>query len=238
MRRDLVVDPTQYDPERDNESAIVANDDMALDTFDDVTQQRVAVDRLRPRLDDPVAIKRRDLSILASRLDLVINGLGRYGKFFGCGLALADVVQTFRLGERIQQFILAAFAFAFSSSFGSLVSSADGGFQSCASSAVRLIARACRRPLAQSMTSPLGWKTRQHENAYTLGNAGERSADDIDVLPSGVIIIGNEDNISTAKKFSCVSGFHFFAPPLLHVAATLQDQSISALRSPSTTRTG
>ena len=33
--------------------------------------------------------------------------LARYIKFFGCGLALADIVQTFRLGEGIQQFILA-----------------------------------------------------------------------------------------------------------------------------------
>ena len=59
----------------------------------------------------------------------------------------------------------------------------------------------------------LGLKTREDENADTLGNADERSADDIDVLPSGVVVIGNKNNVCTAKKLSV------FGLPLLRAAA-------------------
>ena len=41
---------------------------------DDVAEQRIAIDRLRPRLDDPMAIQWRRLVFLAARLDLVVDG--------------------------------------------------------------------------------------------------------------------------------------------------------------------
>ena len=66
-----------------------------------------AVNRLRPRLGDPVAIERRDLVVLASCPDFVVNCPSRYFKLFCYGLALPFVVETLGLGESIQQFVFA-----------------------------------------------------------------------------------------------------------------------------------
>ena len=43
---------------------------------------------------------------------------------------------------------------------------------------------------------------RQHQNADTFRNADKRSTDLVNVFPTDVVVIGNENNISTAKKFS------------------------------------
>jgi hypothetical protein len=48
------------------------------------------------------------------------------------------------------------------------------------------------------------------------------------MLPTSVVVIGNEIYISAPRRNSACSGFHFFAPPALHVAAKPQDQSRSA----------
>jgi hypothetical protein len=76
---------------------------------------------------------------------------------------------------------------------------------------------------------------RQNQHANALGNADKRNTDFVNMLPPGVIVIGNKNDISAVQVSEC-SGFHFFAPPALQVAGTFHMTSASTLRSPSTTK--
>jgi hypothetical protein len=71
VRRDLVVKPGQHDPQGARERDVVRDHDVPLQLGDDVADQGVTVDRLGPRLDEPVAVQqRRALGFGASRFDL------------------------------------------------------------------------------------------------------------------------------------------------------------------------
>jgi hypothetical protein len=42
---------------------------------------------------------------------------------------------------------------------------------------------------------------RQHQNSDTVSDTDKRRADFVDVFPTGVVIIWNQNNISAAKTF-------------------------------------
>jgi len=75
MRRDLIVNPGQYDPQGDRKSALIRDHHVLSYLVDDVSDQRVAIDRLRLGLDVPVPVKQR----CSLSLGLALFNLSVYG---------------------------------------------------------------------------------------------------------------------------------------------------------------
>ncbi len=101
------VHPGEHHPQGDRQGVIVRADNMAAQTTNNVPQQAVALDRLGPRLDDPVAVQRGKNLVVAARLELGVDVGRRHAELLCRPLALAGELHPWpQLGERLDQLVL------------------------------------------------------------------------------------------------------------------------------------
>src|SRR5262249_7049539 len=50
---------------------------------------------------------------------------------------------------------------------------------------------------------------RQNQNTNALGSASERSTNDVDVFPPGIVVVGQKNNVCATQKY-CMFGFPLF----------------------------
>ena len=72
MRRGHFVHPTEHDP-RHGERIVMGTHNVLAQPTNDVAQEAIAFDRLRPRLHNPISIQRDDDLLAAARLKLDVN---------------------------------------------------------------------------------------------------------------------------------------------------------------------
>jgi hypothetical protein len=83
------MNPCEHDSKSDDERIFVRADDVPMDAPADITHQRIAIDRLGPRLNTPVPVQGRGDLFTAALFKLGVDGMLRHTKLFGGLLLLA-----------------------------------------------------------------------------------------------------------------------------------------------------